>query len=186
MASKLFQSKDIADAYANFRPNYPEDLTHIILDYVRAGSGINADLDLAVDIGCGSGQSTITLKGYFNQVLGIDVSAAQIERAPKHTDNVRFEVGSAYKIPVLDGSVNLATIAQTLHWLNTEDFYTEINRVLKPNGTLAVYGYGNVTVDKSDAADLVYNEVINIIIVFAYTLKYNLYPKIYCYTLRKT
>lgn len=36
---------------------------------------------LAVDVGCGSGQGTVLLAPYFTQVLGLDVSPAQLEMA---------------------------------------------------------------------------------------------------------
>lgn len=44
-------------------------------------SQIKTPLTLAVDIGCGSGQSTKCLAAHFENVLGIDVSSAQIQEA---------------------------------------------------------------------------------------------------------
>lgn len=37
--------------------------------------------DLAVDVGCGSGQGTLLLAPHFTQVIGTDISPAQLEVA---------------------------------------------------------------------------------------------------------
>lgn len=41
-------------------------------------------LELAVDVGCGSGQGTVLLAKHFASVVGTDVSAAQVEMALQH------------------------------------------------------------------------------------------------------
>lgn len=40
--------------------------------------------ELAVDVGCGSGQGTVLLAKHFASVTGTDVSAAQLEVAAQH------------------------------------------------------------------------------------------------------
>lgn len=49
-------------------------------------------MNLALDIGCGSGQSTIALAPYFKKVIGCDVSETQINCAKKErsADNVEY------------------------------------------------------------------------------------------------
>ena len=39
------------------------------------------------------------------------------------------------------GSVSLVAVAQALHWLRIEAFYSEVKRVLKPGGALAIWCY---------------------------------------------
>jgi predicted methyltransferase len=46
-----------------------------------------------------------------------------------------------------------------MHWMNHDAFYREVDRVLKPGGTLAVYGYGISQENKIEAHVLV-SEVI--------------------------
>lgn len=45
-------------------------------------------------------------------------------------------------IPVDSNSVELVTAAEAVHWFDLEWFFQEAARVLKPNGALALLGYG--------------------------------------------
>lgn len=46
-------------------------------------------------------------------------------------------------------------MAQALHWFDFDRFYTEVGRVLTPNGVIAVWAYGINTVEGDDANQLV-------------------------------
>ena len=48
---------------------------------------------LAVDVGCGSGQSTTILAPHFDKVVGLDISAAQIDEANKKEKPGNVEFG---------------------------------------------------------------------------------------------
>ena len=147
-AVRMFENTAHAAAYAAFRPSYPPSVLQAICSFMTShGSGFN----LALDVACGSGQSTFFLSERFPQVVGVDISAAQVAnaraRCPTHQSNgrhVEFEVGSADKLPIESSSVDLVTCAQAWHWLDPARFYAEAKRVLNAKGTLAVYGYGNV------------------------------------------
>ncbi|MEL6536603.1 MAG: class I SAM-dependent methyltransferase, partial [Bacteroidota bacterium] len=55
---------------------------------------------------------------------------------------ISFEVGQEDTISAKSGSVDLVTVGQALHMLNLEDFYSEVRRVVRPGGVLAVWGFG--------------------------------------------
>ncbi len=47
------------------------------------------------------------------------------------------------QLPAEDGTVDLVTVSQAVHWFRPiENFYKEVDRVLRPGGCLAVYEYG--------------------------------------------
>ncbi|XP_067890734.1 putative methyltransferase DDB_G0268948 isoform X2 [Heterodontus francisci] len=98
---------------------------------------------LAVDVGCGSGQSSRGLASYFEKVVGIDLSGAQIEEAKKldRPDNVSYRVGLAEELEFEDGSVDLVTVGVAAHWFDMEKFMKEVDRILKPKGCIALYCY---------------------------------------------
>ncbi|XP_006812665.1 putative methyltransferase DDB_G0268948 [Saccoglossus kowalevskii] len=139
---RLFTGAAIAEAYRKFRPTYPKGVVDRIISYL--GHKKPGPHSLAVDVGCGSGQSTVILGDYFDQVIGCDVSESQIQEAIDHNlaTNVEYKSGSDRNIPAADHTVDLVTSAEAAHWFNRNQFYKEVDRVLKPNGCLAVYGYG--------------------------------------------
>ena len=66
-------------AYVLYRPVYPDDMYKSIFAYCEeSGGGRN----LAVDVACGNGQSTVPLSPHFEKVIEVDVSEAQLAEAP--------------------------------------------------------------------------------------------------------
>lgn len=66
----LFTDSQQAECYAKFRPQYTDKIFQRIIDYCKTGS---SDFDLAVDVGCGSGQSTVPLAKYFRKVFNVAI-----------------------------------------------------------------------------------------------------------------
>ena len=80
MASlQLFEGTSHAAAYAMFRPTYPEIVFDTISTFITKNGG--SGFDVAVDVACGSGQSTFSLCSRFQRVIGVDISEAQITSA---------------------------------------------------------------------------------------------------------
>ena len=144
-ATKRFEGEEISSAYSRFRPVYPAQVVKTITSFMRAEG--SSGFDTALDVACGSGQSTFLLSNSFRKVIGLDISQTQINEAKnrKETDqglNVQFMVGDAHNLPVETSSIDLLTCAMGWHWLDADLFYAEAKRVLKPRGCLAVYGHG--------------------------------------------
>ena len=110
----------------------------------------------ALDIGCGSGQSTVALSQHFKEVIGADVSEAQLAQTPQGLPGaVSFRVSSAEDLSFqASGSVDLVTVASAIHWIDLDQFYPEVERVLRPGGVLAVYGYSLTVLDSDEGTEL--------------------------------
>lgn len=132
MSSDHFSTQ--AAAYAQFRPSYPREW----FDWL---SGQVAERTLAWDCACGSGQATVSLAGYFDQVVGTDLSSSQLSHAPS-LPNIEWRKATAEESGLEDSSVDLITVAQALHWFDLPRFWAECRRVLKPDGIVAVWSYG--------------------------------------------
>ena len=120
-------------AYATFRPRYPEALFEFLARAAPAR-------DAAWDAGTGNGQAAVGLARYFEHVTATDPSAAQIDCAMPCA-NVSYRVGAAERSELEDGSTDLVTAAQAVHWFDQPRFWPEARRVLRPRGVIAIWTY---------------------------------------------
>jgi SAM-dependent methyltransferase len=125
-----------SDRYAAFRPGYPAAL----YDWL---AGLCAERDTAWDCATGSGQAALGLAPHFARVVATDASAEQIRHAEPHTA-IEYRVAPAEASDLPDRSVDLVTVAQAAHWFDLPRFHAEVDRVLKPAGVLALWGYGRM------------------------------------------
>ena len=155
----VFSTVDHAQLYSKFRPNLPPKVMEYILGQLK--KGIDQDQwKVAVDVGCGGGQSCHILSKHFKQVKGFDVSQSQINEAVNsvHSNNVHFEVSpnniimvisvqnaqvsAAEDLPSIEtNSVQLVIASSAVHWFDLKNFFPEVRRVLAPNGVLALIAY---------------------------------------------
>mmetsp|Transcript_79538 Transcript_79538/g.221178 ORF Transcript_79538/g.221178 Transcript_79538/m.221178 type:complete len:332 (+) Transcript_79538:139-1134(+) len=149
-AGALFADAGQANAYAAYRPTYPPALYDAIDAFAReawaktgAEGGAEPPMRLVFDIGCGTGQATKVLGERYPsaRVVGTDVSAAQVAAAGASPPNVEYTVATAEGMDAAEGSVDLVTVAQALHWFQLDVFYAACRRALRPAGVLAVWGY---------------------------------------------
>ena len=127
-----------AREYAQFRPQYPDEL-FAFLASIAPGD------QLALDCGTGSGQAAVMLAGWFQKVIAIDASAAQIANAPTHS-RIEYRVAAAEATSLPNESCDAVTVAQALHWLEFERFYAEVRRILRPQGIIGVWSYYELVV----------------------------------------
>ena len=62
-------------------------------------------------------------------------------------DRVEFKIVDVDQdLPFRDGSVDIITAAQALHWFDHDQFYKHVDKALKPGGFFMGFGYGNCQV----------------------------------------
>jgi len=123
-----------ANDYARFRPHYPAEMIQYIMSNV-------AHHQNALDVATGNGQVAAALSPYFKEVYAVDISEQQLANATQ-LYNVHYKVASAEYLGFEDGTFDLITVAQAIHWFDFTAFYNEVNRLLNSNGVFAVLGYG--------------------------------------------
>ncbi len=121
-------------SYSRHRPDYPDSLFSFL-------SSACSEHKLVWDCATGSGQSAVKLTKYFNKVIATDASRSQISNALQH-QGINYYVCNSEESVLKDESADLITVAQALHWFDLPLFMTEVDRVLKPGGILAVWSYG--------------------------------------------
>jgi hypothetical protein len=100
-------------------PEYPAALYDFLLQLVPAR-------ELAWDCGTGTDHAARALAPHFVRVVATDSSVADAETPHQFAP----------------ASVDLVTVAQTAHWFQTGAFYETVSAALKPNGVIAIWGYG--------------------------------------------
>ena len=130
-----------ASDYARYRPTYPDALFAFIYERLN-------HFNAAWDGGTGNGQVAVILAERFEHVYATDLSTNQLAQAPQRS-NVTYRVQRAEDASFEEQSLDLVTVAQAIHWFDFDSFYATVNRVLKPDGLLAVWGYTLLSVNEA-------------------------------------
>ncbi|XP_042491000.1 putative methyltransferase DDB_G0268948 [Macadamia integrifolia] len=146
-----------AKMYLETRPSYPPKLIEFIASKTLGRQ-------LAWDVGTGNGQAAFSLAKIFKDVVGTDTSGEQLSLA-HDLPNVRYQqtpptmsIDEVESLVAPQGTVDLVTIAQALHWFDHTAFYQQVKRVLKkPHGVIAGWCYSEPEVN--DAIDAVYSRI---------------------------
>ena len=111
-------------------PEPPEHLSAFVRSLGRA--------DSALDLGCGDGRLTAGLDAA--ELTAADVSEVALERARRGLPGARIaELQPDAPLPFRDGEFDLVLCAETLeHVRDAQLLLSEVRRVLKPAGTLAL------------------------------------------------
>lgn len=94
-----------------------------------------------LDIGCGNGSLLERLAPRLEAALGVDASAAMVERARRRCaglPQLRIERIEGPRIPAEDQSFDVAISMLSFRYLDWDPMLAELRRVLRPNGRLLV------------------------------------------------
>lgn len=125
-----------------------DDLNHEILgDFdlpARVSAAMPKDCRVAVDLGCGTGEVLAAMRGKAALSIGVDASAAMLERCRSRMAKNEFaagefslRIGELSHLPLADHEANFACINLVLHHLpQPEEAFGEMRRILAPGGIL--------------------------------------------------
>jgi ubiquinone/menaquinone biosynthesis C-methylase UbiE len=129
-----FSSK--AEHYARYRWDYAPEAIQAIFDI----TGLTAQAILA-DVGSGTGLLTKELVGRVTSVYAVEPNLAMrkiAERLLSLNSSFISVDGKAEAVPLPDRSVDLITVGQAIHWFEPQATRKEFQRLLKPDGWLAI------------------------------------------------
>ena len=128
----------VAGEYAEYRPGYPLGLVKFLASLARVH-------ELVWDCATGSGQAAVLLAREFKRVVATDLSQQQLAHA-QPAANIEYRQGDESESGLPDASCDVVTAAQAAHWFDVPRFYAEVDRVLKPRGVIAIWGYGVIRI----------------------------------------
>ncbi|HYL52639.1 MAG TPA: class I SAM-dependent methyltransferase [Acidimicrobiia bacterium] len=130
-----FAAPDVGTLYARGRPfHHPRSLARI-----RAIVG-GGPPTRALDVACGTGMSTIALAAHAAVAVGIDVSPEML-RAARPANGAAFMLASAEQLPFAARSLDAVTCCSGVHWFDQQRFFSELRRVLRPDGWVGLYDH---------------------------------------------
>jgi ubiquinone/menaquinone biosynthesis C-methylase UbiE len=145
--SGIIEDQELAEYYNLKAKRYMRFPCQRVLKRVLA-KGI--EKGRAIDVGTGPGIFPIFISKAIPgiQFKGIDLSPVMVDLARRNAieeglnHRIKFEVGSAYSLPVEDHSLDLVLCINTIHHLDRPvDFFNEVARSLKEGGGFVIVDF---------------------------------------------
>ncbi len=133
----LFTSQKISQGYAADRPYTHPEVIRRIKSYLK----LSQKLNIALDVGCGAGMSTLALLAICHKVIGVDSSANMVRSA------IRQEGLEYLNCPAEELSFNqefdLITLSGSINWIDRSKFFPRAAEIMA-NGSYLVVSDNNI------------------------------------------
>jgi ubiquinone/menaquinone biosynthesis C-methylase UbiE len=136
MQGNLSRFSGFAEGYDTYRPKPPPVLKEILLHLAQV-----THPRLVVDLGSGTGLSTRFWADAADHVVGVepnDDMRAEATAVTKHA-NVVYTKGLSSQTGIDDGTADIVTCSQSLHWMEPWSTFGEVARILRAGGIFAAY-----------------------------------------------
>ncbi|WP_380284433.1 class I SAM-dependent methyltransferase [Kitasatospora purpeofusca] len=145
-------SGEVAAHYAEYRRGYPP----AVLDALVRTFGLDAHPgigDLALDLGCGTGQLALPLAAHVRTVIGLDPEPDMLGLARAAADrvgvrNALWLLGTDADVPALaallpgDCPFGVTVIGNALHWMRPDELFRALRPRTRAGGGVAVIANG--------------------------------------------
>lgn len=127
----------VSKTYHDIRPTPTKAIVKIILSWLRKSP------DIVVDIGCGTGLSTIIWKDIAAKIVGIEPNyeMRKVAEVNANCDSIIFIDGLANETNLPVDYADIITVSQAFHWMDIDSSLREFYKVLKKGGVLAIYDF---------------------------------------------
>ncbi|MFB6888238.1 class I SAM-dependent methyltransferase [Kitasatospora sp. NPDC056327] len=145
-------SGEVAAYYAEYRKGYPPPVLDALerLFALDAHPGIG---DLALDLGCGTGQLALPLAARVRTVVGMDPEPDMLGQARAAAEragvrNALWLLGTDADVPALAGllpgarPLGVTVIGNAIHWMRPGELFRALYPLTRPGGGVAVIANG--------------------------------------------
>jgi len=125
-----------AGLYNGVRPACPEYVTEILTRY------LGRHPRTVVDLGCGTGLSSLVWRGRADKIIGIEPSGDMLAQAVASTEGlpeIEFIRAFSDNTGLESGIADIVTCSQSFHWMEPFSTLREVDRILRPGGVFAAY-----------------------------------------------
>jgi SAM-dependent methyltransferase len=135
----LFQHDRVAAGYASARPFLHPEVFAQVRDLIRSPK----HLRWALDVGCGTGMSSVALLGLSHHVVGVDASVEML-RLARRGDGLHYLASSAEALPFRSGRFDLITACGSIDWVDRSLFMPRAADLLVTGGWLVPLDFGDL------------------------------------------
>ncbi len=127
-----------AGEYDRFRPGYPDELFDVIASRLDLPAH-----PVVVDLGAGTGRASLAMAALGWRVTAVEPGKPMLDVLRAHAADEGLLLstvqGSAEATGLDPDSADLVTAAQAFHWFQMDAALTEVARILKPGGGVALF-----------------------------------------------
>ena len=135
---RLFQHDRVARGYASARPYLHPEVFAGVREIVRP----RAPFRRALDVGCGTGLSSLALLDLAEEVVGAD-TALEMLRHARRRDGVRYVACGAEALPFREGSFDLVVACGSMDWVDRPRFMPRAAELTRSGGWLVSLDFGD-------------------------------------------
>ncbi len=129
-----FAFNSAAARYVKGRPNFHPR----IINQIQQTLQLKQPIPRALDVGCGTGLSTLALRPVAEQIIGTDISEAMLAMA-QPDPHIIYMQAPAENLPFPNEYFDFITISLAFHWVDQPKFLTEARRLLRKGSFLVIY-----------------------------------------------
>jgi len=96
----------------------------------------------ALDVGCGTGMSSIALLDLAAEVVGLDTSVEMLRRA-RRAERVHYLAASAEALPFVRGNFDLVVACGSIDWVDRAKFMPDLAGLTESGGWLIPLDFGD-------------------------------------------
>jgi trans-aconitate methyltransferase len=134
--------KGTSQYYANYRPAIPQQ----VVDYIAELFRLNGE-GILLDMGCGTGQSSIPLAPLFKKTIAFDIDAEMLSEAKKKTPmnlNIEWQQRSDKDIFENEGPYKVVMACRSFHWMDQDILLQCLHGILEEGGGVVLVGDGSL------------------------------------------
>lgn len=143
-----------AQLYEKSRPAVPASACDMVMNYLEHKP------EQIVDLGCGTGLSTMAWIGKCDNIIGIDPNDEMLSIAKQKSNKISFIKAYSDSTTLSNNSTDIVICSQSFHWMNPADTLKEVNRILKSNGVFATIDCDWPPICSLEA-ELAYTQLLN-------------------------